>query len=69
MRRGDATDASYEDRLVADWLWPAVLPLVAFVVGVAIVVGLVLSGAVQGHKTYAAPKAAPTTEQTLVIQP
>jgi hypothetical protein len=67
VRRGDA---SFEDeRISVDWIWKAAGPFALFVVGVAVVLGLVFSGAVQGHKTYEAPKAAPTTEQTIVINP
>jgi hypothetical protein len=47
----------------------ALLPLALFVVAVAIVIGLVFGGAVQGHKTYAGPANAPTTQPTFLIQP
>jgi hypothetical protein len=66
VRRSDDT---YEDLGPGAWLWQAVLPLVVFVVAFAIIVSLVFSGAVQGHKTYAAPAQSPTTQPTVIIQP
>ncbi len=46
-----------------------VLPALLFVIAVAIVCALVLSGAVQGDKKYESPKAPPTTSQTVLIDP
>jgi hypothetical protein len=63
------TDATYEEGLSAPWLRAVVLPALLFVVAVAIVCALVLSGAVQGKKTYDAPKTAPTTSETVLIEP
>ena len=62
------TDATYEG-LNAPWLRAIVLPALLFVIAVAIVCALVLSGAVQGKKTYEAPKSAPTTNSTVLIEP
>jgi hypothetical protein len=62
VRRDDET---YEDLGRDPWPWQAVLPLVVFV----IIVSLVFSGAVQGHKTYAPPAQSPTTQPTVIIQP
>jgi hypothetical protein len=66
VRRDDET---YEDLGRDPWRWQAVLPLVVFVVAFAIIVSLVFSGAVQGHKTYAPPAQSPTTQPTVIIQP
>jgi hypothetical protein len=66
VRRGDST---YEDLGAAPWLRAVLLPLLVFVVAVAVVAGLVLGGAVQGHRTYAGPGQAPTTQPTILIQP
>jgi hypothetical protein len=62
-------DSTYEDLGAAPWVRSALLPLATFVVAAAIVIGLVFSGAVQGHKTYAGPAKAPTTQPTILIQP
>jgi hypothetical protein len=62
------TDATYEG-LDAPWLRAMVLPALLFVIVAAIVCTLVLSGAVQGKKTYDAPKSAPTTSETVLIEP
>jgi hypothetical protein len=44
------------------------LPLLAFVVAVAIVGGLVFGGAVQGHRVYS-PAGSSTTQPTVLIEP
>jgi hypothetical protein len=62
-------DSTYEDLGTAPWVRSALLPFAAFVVAVAIVIALVFGGAVQGHKTYAGPAKAPTTQPTVLIQP
>jgi hypothetical protein len=62
------TDATYEG-LDAPWLRAVVLPALLFVIAVAIVCALVLSGAVQGDKKYESPKAPPTTSNTVLISP
>lgn len=62
------TDATYEG-LDAPWLRAVVLPALLFVIAVAIVCALVLSGAVQGKKKYDAPQGAPTTTPTVLIEP
>jgi hypothetical protein len=46
-----------------------VLPLAVLVVVVAIVSGLLLSGAVKGHEPRVGPKEAPTTLPTVEIVP
>lgn len=46
-----------------------VLPLLALVVVVAIVSGLMLSGAVKGHEPRVGPEEAPTTLPTVEIVP
>jgi hypothetical protein len=61
-------DATYEG-LGAPWLRAVVLPALLFVIAVGIVCALVLSGAVQGKKTYEAPRGAPTTNSTVLIEP
>jgi hypothetical protein len=61
------TDAPYEG-LDAPWLRAMVLPALLFVIVVAIVCALVLSGAVQGKRTYEAPKGEPTTSETVLIE-
>lgn len=63
------TDATYDDLDGGAWLRAVVLPLLLFAVAVAVVCGLVLSGAVQGHKTYGPPVGAPTTLPTVLIEP
>ena len=63
------SDSTYEDSGAAPWLRAVLLPALVFVVAVAIVSGLVFGGAVQGHKTYAGPAQAPTTQPTVLIQP
>jgi hypothetical protein len=62
------TDATYEG-LEAPWLRAIVLPALLFVIAVAVVCALVLSGAVQGKKTYEPPRSAPTTSETVLIEP
>ena len=62
------TDATYEG-LDAPWVKAIALPALLFVIAVAIVCALVLSGAVQGKNTYEAPKSAPTTGSTVLIEP
>ena len=66
MGRGDAT---HDDLGGAPWLRAVLLPLLFFAVAVAVVVGLVFGGAVQGHRTYAGPAQAPTTQPTILIKP
>jgi hypothetical protein len=61
-------DATYEG-LDAPLLRAIVLPALLFVTAVALVCALVLSGAVQGKMTYEAPKNAPTTNSTVLIEP
>ena len=62
------TDATYEG-LAAPWLRALVLPALLFVIAVALVCAVVLSGAVQGKRTYEAPRSAPTTASTVLIEP
>lgn len=62
------SEPTYEDLGVAGWLRSVLLPFLVFLVVAAIVCGLVLSGAVQGHRAYA-PAAAPTTQPTVLIEP
>jgi hypothetical protein len=45
------------------------VPVLVFVVAVAVVSGLVFGGAVRSHKTYEAPASAPTTQPTVIIEP
>lgn len=63
------TDTTYESLGQASWLRVVVLPLLLFVVAVAIVSALVLSGAVQGQRTDEAPAEAPKTQPTILIAP
>ena len=63
------TDATYDGLDGGAWLRTLVLPLLLFVTAVAVVCALVLSGAVQGHKTYGPPAKAPTTQPTVLIEP
>jgi hypothetical protein len=53
----------------APWLRGVLLPAIVFVVAVAIIAALVASGAVHGHRTYAAPAGAPSTQPTVIIEP
>ena len=62
------TDATYEG-LNAPWLRTVVLPALLFVIAVAIVCALVLTGAVQGKNAYEAPSSAPATSPTVIIEP
>ena len=55
------TDATYEGLEPRRGCRAVLLPALFFVIAVAIVCGLVLSGAVQGHKTYEAPTRRPPT--------
>ncbi len=66
MRRDDT---SYDDFDAAAWLRGVLLPGAVFVICAAVVCGLVLSGAVQGHKTYDTAPAAPRSQPTVLIQP
>ena len=63
------SDSTYEDRGAAPWVRSVLLPLTLFIVALAVVIGLVFGGAVQGHKTYAGPAKEPTTQPTVLIQP
>ena len=63
------SDLTYEDLGVASWLRVVLLPVLAFAVSVAIICGLVFGGAVQGHRAYAGPAQAPTTQPTVLIEP
>jgi len=47
----------------------ALLPLALFVIVVAVVCALVLTGTVQGETTYGASDRAPTTQPTVLIEP
>ena len=58
-----------EGTVAAEWLRAAIVPVLVLVVIVAIVAGVVAGGAVQGHKVYAVPASAPTTQPTMIIQP
>jgi hypothetical protein len=63
------SDETYEYTGAAPWLRAVLLPFLVLVVAVAIVCGLVFGGAVQGHKAYAGPAGAPTTQPTTLIEP
>jgi hypothetical protein len=62
-------DRTYEDVSAATWLRGVLVPVLVFVIAVAIVCALVASGAVQGHKTYPKAPRSTTTQQTVLIQP
>lgn len=66
MARADST---FEALTEAPWLRVVVLPLLLFVVALAIVCALVLSGAVQGDRTLSVPAEPPKTQPTVLIQP
>jgi hypothetical protein len=63
------TESTYDGLDGGAWLQTLVLPLLLFVTAVAVVSALVLSGAVQGHKTYGPPADGPTTQPTILIEP
>ncbi len=65
----DRDDASFEGRGAAPWLRSLLLPVLVWVVAVAVVSGLVFGGVVSGGKTYAAPGDEPTTQPTVLIEP
>jgi len=62
-------DASFEERGAAPWIRSLLLPVLAWVVGVAVVCGLVLGGVVGGGKTYSGPGDEPKTQPTVLIEP
>lgn len=66
MSRGGHDD---EDFAASPWVREALLPLALFVIVVAVVCALVLTGTVQGETTYGASDRAPTTQPTVLIEP
>jgi hypothetical protein len=62
-------DATFDDLGAVSWLQNVLLPIGVFIAAVAIVAGLVLSGVVQGHKTYSQPAGTSTTQATVLIAP
>ncbi len=62
-------DFTYEGLTLAPWLRVVVMPLLLFVVAAGLICGLVLSGAVQGHRTYAGPPDSNSTQPSVLIEP